>query len=141
MSVRNVTDIFAAAVRRSEQPEPGKAKICLKTPIISDADATKIADATGQTLDENERKAITKLMSQAAFSDAGTAALKSALAKPKMTNQQRSTFIKEKRKELRETAADVCGSAFAMIFLPGSCAVTVVGAAAMSDAKVAELID
>ena len=137
MSVKSVTDAFAAAVRRSDETS-GK---CLIKPAIDAAAATKIAAAAGDFLDDAERKAIERVIKLSSLDEAGSSALAGALAKPKMTAVQRKPLIEAKRKELRETAGDVCGSVLAMIFLPGSCAVTIVGAATMTDAKVAKLID
>jgi hypothetical protein len=137
MSVKTVTDAVSAAVRRADDAS-GR---CLIKPTISYADATKIAAAVGENLDQNERSALTKMMKQVTLSDAGTSALQGALNKPALTAEKRKSLIVEKRKELRDTAASVCGSAFARLFLPGSCMVTGAGAAFISDARVAELID
>lgn len=153
MSVRSVTQAIQIATQNGDKA----AGICLVKPNVSVKDAAEIVKAAGAYLDAAERSAIQQLVDRMGNVEVGDgtsassaraanklqakATLASALALPKMPASIRAQLIKEKRVDLRKTAGEVCSSGFALIFLPGSCATTVLGAASMTDKDVAKLID
>lgn len=153
MSVKSVTQAIQTATQNGDKA----AGICLVTPTISGKDAEAIVKSAGTYLDAAERSAIQQLVDRMGDVQAGDGAgaltepeasklqarakLQSALALPKMPTSIRAQLIKEKRADLRKTAGEVCSSGFALIFLPGSCAATTLGAASISDKDVAKLID
>lgn len=137
MSVSNVKQAIATALKNAETVEVGgkkKASLTL-------ADALAINQAVGDYLDSAEKAEVQKVVKKMHVGVICAVPLAAALSKPALSKEKQAELVRAKQREHRETAVEVCNSAFFTLFLPGTCMITAASAVTLSEKRAKELID